>query len=146
MVRVVRARHPLEGRSLELIGWMRRGGSLGLILVLPDGSRALVPAGWTDLEPPAGAPRAGTLGSLQDLFGARRVVDGLLSRAVLAGGDDCREPDEETDSAALPRSAGVPGAGGGAVGAARRRAPTGSDGVVERADRPDGAGLGGGGR
>jgi len=45
----VRARHPLEGRALALMGWMRRGGRLELILVLPDDSRALIPAAWTDL-------------------------------------------------------------------------------------------------
>jgi hypothetical protein len=78
-VRVVRARHPLEERSLELIGWMRRGGRLELILVLPDGSRSLVPAAWTDLEVPARPARAGTLGSVEDLLRVRRLVDGLLA-------------------------------------------------------------------
>ncbi|MEJ7715341.1 MAG: hypothetical protein WKF40_06415 [Thermoleophilaceae bacterium] len=69
---------------------MRRGGALGLILVLPDGSRSLIPAAWTDLEAPAGATVAGTLGSLGDLLAARRVLDGLLGRGVLAGRDDGR--------------------------------------------------------
>jgi uncharacterized protein YjeT (DUF2065 family) len=46
---MVRARHPLEGRSLELAGWMRRRRQLELILVLEDGSTLLVPAKWTDL-------------------------------------------------------------------------------------------------
>jgi hypothetical protein len=78
MVRVVRARHPLEGSSLELIGWMRRWRRLELILVLPDGSRLLVPATWTDLEGSVEPTGAGTLGSLDDLLAARRVVDGLL--------------------------------------------------------------------
>ncbi|MGH2715464.1 MAG: DUF5372 family protein [Thermoleophilaceae bacterium] len=78
-MRIVRARHPLEGRSLELIGWMRRGGSLGLILVLPDGSRALIAAAWTDLEAPATPARAGTLASLEDLLRARRLVGGLCA-------------------------------------------------------------------
>jgi len=79
-VRVVRARHPLAGDSLELIGWMRRRGALELILVLPDGSRALIPAAWTDLEPSPQPPGAGTLGSLEDLLAARRLVEGLLAR------------------------------------------------------------------
>ena len=79
MVRVVRARHPWEGESLALMGWMRRRGVLELILVLPDGSHLMVPAAWTDLQAPAGElDRAGTLGSLDDLLAARRVVDGLL--------------------------------------------------------------------
>jgi hypothetical protein len=42
-VRVVRARHAWEGRSLELMGWMRRRGRLELILVLPDGSHLMIP-------------------------------------------------------------------------------------------------------
>ena len=46
----MRGRHAWEGRALELMGWMRRHGRLELILVLPDGSRLLVPAAWTDLE------------------------------------------------------------------------------------------------
>ncbi|MCA1677441.1 MAG: Y4bD/Y4pK family protein [Actinobacteria bacterium] len=78
-MRIVRARHPLEGRSLELVGWMRRRGSLELVLVLPEGSRSLVPAGWTDLEAPARLAGAGTLASLEELVRARRLVDGLLA-------------------------------------------------------------------
>jgi hypothetical protein len=74
----VRRRHPLEGRSLALIGWTRRRGALELLLVLADGSRVLVPAAWTDLEGRVEPPCAGTLGSLDDLLAARRVVDGLL--------------------------------------------------------------------
>jgi hypothetical protein len=48
---VVRVRHPLGGRSLEVPGFPRRRGVLHLLLVLPDGSRSLIPAAWTDLEP-----------------------------------------------------------------------------------------------
>jgi hypothetical protein len=79
-VRIVRARHPFQDRSLALIGWMRRRGALDLLLVLPDGSRSLIPAAWTDLEPPVEPARAGTLGSLRDLLAAQRLVDGLLAR------------------------------------------------------------------
>jgi hypothetical protein len=39
------------GRSLEVLGFSRRRGVLHLLLVLPDGSRSLIPAAWTDLEP-----------------------------------------------------------------------------------------------
>ncbi len=81
----MRARHPLEGRSLELIGWTRRRRRLELILVLPDGGRLLVPAAWTDLKGLAGLPAAGSLASLEELLAARRVVDGLL-RANEKGG------------------------------------------------------------
>jgi hypothetical protein len=83
-VRVLRLRHAWEGRSLELMGWMRRGGRLELIVVLPDGSHLMVPAAWTDLQASAGEPVTGTLGSLDDLLAARRLVDGLL-RVAQAG-------------------------------------------------------------
>ncbi len=78
----MRERHPLEGRSLELAGWMRRWRQLELILVLQDGSTLLVPAKWTDLEGHADPPPAGTLGSLQDLLAARRVLDRVLEAVV----------------------------------------------------------------
>jgi hypothetical protein len=75
----------LEGRSLELIGWMRRRRRLELILVLADGSRLLVPAAWTDLEAPVSLPpAAGTLGSVGDLLAMRRVLDGLLRSSSVA--------------------------------------------------------------
>ena len=73
------------------MGWMRRRGALDLLLVLPDGSRSLVPAGWTDLEGVAQPPAAGALGCVEDLLAARRVLDGLLERVVLAGREDCCE-------------------------------------------------------
>jgi hypothetical protein len=139
-VRIVRARHPLQGRSLALLGWMRRRGSLDLLLVLPDGSRALIPAAWTELEPPRRPARAGTLGSLDDLLA--RVLAPLLERVVLAGGDDLRR---ESEDAARPRSVEGPGARGGAVGAAGRGAPPSGDDAVERAGRAGRNGAGGGG-
>ena len=67
---------------------MRRRGRLELIVVLPDGSHLMVPAAWTDLEAPAGLPVAGTLGSLDDLLAARRILEPLLERVVLAERDD----------------------------------------------------------
>ena len=78
---MVRARHPLEGRSLELAGWMRRG-RLELLLVLPDGTRSLIPAVWTDLEGAVEPPAAGTMASLEELLATRRVLDGLLGTAA----------------------------------------------------------------
>ena len=74
------ARHPLEGRDLRVLGWMRRHGRLELLLELPDGSKRLIPAERTsqhdDPDPgrghgdagqdsgPAGPVRAG-FGSLR---------------------------------------------------------------------------------
>lgn len=61
---MVRARHAWEGCSLELMRWMRRRGRLELIVVLPDGSHLMIPAGWTDLEGPVGRWRRGRWGRL----------------------------------------------------------------------------------
>ena len=49
---------------------MRRHGMLELLLVLPDGSKSLVPAAWTDAQPSSGddAGPVATLGSLADLL------------------------------------------------------------------------------
>lgn len=46
---VTRERHPLQGRALRVLGRMRRHGRLELLLELPDGSKCLIPAAWTDL-------------------------------------------------------------------------------------------------
>ena len=46
-VTVTQARHPLEGRDLRVLGWMRRLGRLELMLELPDGSKRLIPAEQT---------------------------------------------------------------------------------------------------
>jgi hypothetical protein len=154
-VRIVRARHPLEGRSLELIGWMRRRRRLELILVLGDGSRLLVPAAWTDLERPVEPLRAEMVGSVWDLLAMRRVLDGLLRAGlleepaggrgvVLAGRDD--PVGEDTSDAVRASSGGVTGAGGGAVGAGGRTAAPDGDGAAGGVDRPDDRRRGRGGR
>ena len=162
MVRIVRARHPLEGRPLELIGWMRRRRQLELFVVLEDGSRLLVPAAWTDLEGPRaaatcrGTGREGTLGSLEDLLRARRVLDGVLRAAgsggagdggsgVRAGRDDpARKKRSDAVASGSGRVVGVGvGVGGGAVGAGGRRGAPEGDRAAEGADRADGRGRGG---
>jgi len=60
---------------------MRRHGKLDLLLVLPDGSKSLIPAAWTDLQPrdeKSEQPEA--LGSVRDLLHAQTIVDALLHR------------------------------------------------------------------
>lgn len=61
---------------------MRKHGQHELCLVLPDGTKSLLPAAWTDVDAraeSAGGPE--TLGSLAELLHARAVVDGLIHRA-----------------------------------------------------------------
>src|SRR5215471_13144603 len=70
---------------------MRRNGRLLLILILPDGSKSLLPADWTDLASPTQsfcAPAATTLGSLENLLHARAVVDALLGRLAPVTSED----------------------------------------------------------
>ena len=139
-VRIVRRAHAWEGRSLELRGWMRRRGRLELILVLPDGSTLLVPAGWTDLQARPEPVEAGMLASLDDLLAVLRILEPLLERAVLAGRDD---PSSRRDRAAASGDGREPDARGGVVGAGRRAAARGGDGAAGGVDRADGRARGG---
>ena len=87
MVRVVRNGHAFEGHELAVISRSKRGGQLYLLLSLPDQSRSLIPASWTDMRARAEvAPGDGTsspqplLATLEDLLKARNVIDTMLSR------------------------------------------------------------------
>jgi hypothetical protein len=83
---MVRARHPFEGKSLAVLKAIHRHGRLYLLLILPDGSKSLIPADWTDFAPtvqPLGAIAAkqtATFGSLEALLHASAVVNALLGR------------------------------------------------------------------
>jgi len=70
---------------------MHRKGRLLLVLILPDGSKSLIPADWTDLASPTqsiGTPATTTLGSLKDLLHARALVDALLGRLAPVTSED----------------------------------------------------------
>src|SRR6202034_4653383 len=78
---IVRRRHPFEGQALQVFGWMRKHGQLELCLVLPDGSKSLIPASWTDVGFEAERQNGPEiLGSLTDLLHTRAIVDGLIHR------------------------------------------------------------------
>jgi len=78
----------MEGRALRVLGHLHRNGRYHLTLELPDGTRSLIPASWTDLDgvpPPTPEGETPTnasplLGSVSDLLHARKVVDALLRR------------------------------------------------------------------
>src|SRR6516162_2356790 len=81
-VTITRERHPFEGRALAVIGSIRRRGVLFVLACLPDGSRALIPAQWTDWDKGhCGGMRAcreanvgdRALGSLGDLLQLRHL-------------------------------------------------------------------------
>jgi hypothetical protein len=73
--------------ALEVLGWCRRRGELLLTLVLPDGTRSLVPAAWTDLHafqdtrpPDDKRSQPSSLASRAELLHARTIVTALLQR------------------------------------------------------------------
>jgi hypothetical protein len=89
-VTIIRERHAFEGQSLAVISSIRRRGVLLVLVVLPDGSRSLIPADWTDwsteqaTRTPADGAGDGThdLGRLGDLLHLRKVIDALYDRHV----------------------------------------------------------------
>jgi hypothetical protein len=92
---------------------MHKHGRLELCLVLPDGSKSLIPAAWTDMDvvtEVTSGPE--TLGSLADLLHARAVLDGLIHRGELAAAKDAEDPTEEVPYA----TAAVAGRPGRAAG------------------------------
>ena len=115
---------------------MRRRGRLELILVLPDGSHLMVPAGWTDVQAAPEPVEAGTLASLDDLLAARRVLEPLLERVVLAERDDrARRRSIVQLRLELAESPAPAVALWELVGEQQRRDGDGAAGGVDRADR-----------
>jgi hypothetical protein len=92
-VTITRSRHSFEGKSLRVLGGMRRHGALELLLVLPDGSKSLVPAAWTDVDPWGVDEVASmsTLGSLSDLLRACDLVVDLAEGRGGGAGTGCAE-------------------------------------------------------
>jgi len=87
-VTILRERHPFEGRSLVVMSAIKRRGTLLLLVVLPDGSRSLIPASWTDWAGTAedvsrSEHRDSCFASLADLLHARGIVDALLGRCLI---------------------------------------------------------------
>lgn len=103
---------------------MHRHHSLELLLVLPDGSRSLIPAVWTDLDPPSDEEGAGILASPSELMRARVVVDALLRRQAASDedGSESTKEDERADELGVCRDEPA-GAGDSAPAARRAAAP-----------------------
>ncbi|MCP4204837.1 MAG: hypothetical protein GY769_23250 [bacterium] len=97
---MTRQRHPFEGQSLAVLGWMHRHRSLELLLILPDGSRSLIPAAWTDLDPPSqDKATEGILASPFELLRARTIVDALLRRVAASKPESAPDSTEEEERA-----------------------------------------------
>ena len=107
-------------------GLARRGVPL-LLVVLPDGSRSLIPSAWTDwlgscgIDAPGEVKDGEDLCAVGDLIKARAVIDALLSRLAESA------PGEEGDHAAgvgvSRRARGAGGPDEGALGIRSIRRP-----------------------
>jgi Family of unknown function (DUF5372) len=82
-VTITRPHHPFQGQSLEVLRQARMPDGLQFVLILPDGSKSLIPADWTDFKTTSSALQAPQLvGSLDDLLRLRDLVDALLRRSA----------------------------------------------------------------
>jgi hypothetical protein len=85
-VTIIRKGHAFEGQTLTAIGSIKRRGVLLVLVILPNGSRSLIPAAWTDWRDADASPsddaidRTSSLGKLGDLLQLGKVIDALLSR------------------------------------------------------------------
>ncbi len=133
---MTRPRHPLQGSTLTVLGRMRRHSGVELLVVLPDGSKTLFPADWTDLGAGAAGDRPGqgtpgTLGSLGDLLAACALVAGLSAAAGGRPEQAARQsPTKEDHRAACPAQSG-------------RRPDTGATASNGRTPARSGSGRGG---
>jgi hypothetical protein len=149
---ITRPRHPLQGHSLPVLGRMRRHGRVELLLVLPDGSKSLLPAAWTDSgdatdgAAPEGDPVAATLGSPADLLHARTVIAALAARVGEVGEQAARQSPSKEDNRAACAAQSDAGPGAGATSdparPASRGAGGGGDRDAGRSDRQGRRGVG----
>ncbi|MBZ5529463.1 MAG: Y4bD/Y4pK family protein [Acidobacteriia bacterium] len=120
---ITRPHHPSQGQSLEVLRQARMPGGLQFVLILPDGSKSLVPAEWTDFRGAAGPPPSlQLLGSLGDLLRLRGLADALLHRSADLPLPSVR--DQESHAATASELHRHPHPGDVPVGATRRRAKT----------------------
>ena len=140
---ITRPRHPLAGRELRVLGGMRRHGRLELLLVLPDGSKRLIPAEWTSQHGGGGAGQdgggnAGTLGSVADLLAASVLVSAFSARDRDGREQAARKPPAKEDNRAAYPAQSAAGSGSGATPGPARPAPrTAGHSGGHGAGRPD---------
>jgi hypothetical protein len=113
-VMVTRRHDALEGQRLPVLGALRRHGGTELLVVLPDGSKRLIPQAWTDAAADAAAGReAATLGMVSDLLAACVLVRGLCARSAGQEEQAARKsPVKEDNHAACPAQSGAGGVSG----------------------------------
>lgn len=123
---VTRHRHPFEGQTLAVLGRMRRHGVIELLVVLPDGSKTLLPAAWTDEgscadaggDAATGGLGPATLGSLGDLLAASTLISVLAVRAGAEGAQQAarRPPCKEDHRATCPAESDARGRAAASAG------------------------------
>ena len=105
---ITRPSQSLCGEVLPVLQRMVRQGPPVLLLLFPDGSRRFVPVAWTDAGPdPVTAPRRRTLAPLQELLGARAIIDDLLQR-LPAAKEIPNAPPADTSTGPSTAAAAVP--------------------------------------
>jgi len=112
-VTVTRPRDALEGQRLRVLGQLRRHGGIELLVILPDGSKRMIPQEWTDQEPAAGEDDAGvaaTLGGISDLLAVSALVSALYASAAAGAEQAARQPPckEDSHAACAAQSAARP--------------------------------------
>ena len=145
---VVRDRHPFQNRVLRVLGRMLRHGSVEFLVVLPDGSKTLIPAVFTDAVAAPTSRAAVTVGAVEDLVQLALVVESLRPPAAIGTGavedatgvpakEDPRAPDQSAGFRPRPRrGVGAAGGDGAATGRSARAGQGGGGAEVGVPDRP----------
>jgi hypothetical protein len=87
-VTVIRRRHAFEGQTLGVIHAIKRRGALLVLAILPNGSRSLIPAAWTDWRGGDASPsdddidHSSSVGKLGDLLALHKVIDEPAARRL----------------------------------------------------------------
>src|SRR5437867_10127997 len=101
---IIRPHHPFEGQSLSVLRRSHRQGRLYFVLILPDGSKSLIPAAWTDFDSPARpAGDQQLVGSLEGLLHLRSLVDALLGRTVVSALSVADQESHAATASEIPR-------------------------------------------
>jgi hypothetical protein len=113
-VTVTRHRDVLEGQRLRVLGRLRRHGGTELLVILPDGSKRMIPQAWTDAAADAGVGgEAAALGMVGDLLAACVLVSGFSARAGEGPEQAARQsPCKEDSRAACPAQSAAGGVSG----------------------------------
>ena len=139
-MRITRPRHPFEGKALAVFGRRHHQSKPHLILILPDGSRSLIPTEWTDLDsstPGSPAVQNPHLGFVTDLLHSRAVVDALLHRRATSDGHDEESVPEEKHHRATQSELSRPSySGSPSLGNVEERTTNGGDRSSGTTDRP----------